>query len=250
MTNTMHRQGTIESLRQDYIIFATTAAGFNRKGSDEASKRFVEILMKHKPVNMGLSRRVAEMEKKPNFIWEALRDRFHGRRYSNGQPTEETRRNWEEALRQTTGSQEVRTHAVFDSLDKLAAAIREVKEADLGLCVNVNAIHEDTDRAAREAGIVRHTIEHSLGFLGRVERLPSMEILELNTMCGHGLVSFNLVRKMIYLVNMGQISIDRAAELLAKPCTCAVFNPTRAARILAEIRDGVYFARALAGSRL
>ncbi len=39
---------------------------------------------------------------------------------------------------------------------------------------------------AREAGIIRHTIEHSLGFHGRVERLPSAEVMELNTMCGHG----------------------------------------------------------------
>ena len=244
MTNTMHRQGTVESLRQDYIIFATTAAGFNQEGSEEARNRFVEILMKHEPVNTGLSLRAAEMEKKPNFIWEAIRDRFRGRKYCNGQPTDETRRNWIKALRCSTASQRLHYNAVFDSVDKLAAALREVKEADLGLCVNVNAIHEDTDRVAREAGIIRHTIEHSLGFLGRVERLPSMEVLELSTMCGHGMVSFNLVRKMIYLVNMGHLSIDRAAELLAKPCTCAVFNPARAARILTEIRDGVYYTRA------
>ena len=52
MTNTMHRQGTVESLQQDYIIFSTTAAGFNRTGSEEAQKRFIEIMMKHRPVNM------------------------------------------------------------------------------------------------------------------------------------------------------------------------------------------------------
>ena len=244
MTNTMHRQGTVESLRQDYIIFATTAAGFNQEGSEEARNRFVEILMKHEPVNTGLSVRAAELEKKPNFIWEAIRDRFHGRKYRNGQPTEETRKRWGEALQQTASEHQLHYNAVFDSVDKLTAAVREVKEADLGLSINVNAVHEDTDRVAREAGIIRHTIEHSLGFHGRVERLPSAEVLEISTMCGHGMVSFNLVRKMIYLVNMGHISIDRAAELLSKPCTCGVFNPTRAARILTEIQDGVYFARA------
>ena len=245
MTNTMHRQGSVESLRQDYIIFATTVAGFNRRGSEEAVKRFIEIMLKHRPVNMGLSKHAADMEKKPNFIWEALRNRFRGRKYQDGQLTEETRRSWEEALRRKSPKGErLRTHAVFDSVDKFAAAVREVKEAELGLCVNVNAVHEDTNRAARAAGIVRHTIEHSLGFHGRVDRLPSGEILELSTMCGHGMVSFNLVRKMIYVLSMGQISIDRAAELLAKPCTCGVFNPTRAARILAQIRDGIYWAQA------
>jgi hypothetical protein len=245
MTNTMHRQGSVESLRQDYIIFATTVAGFNRRGSEEAVKKFIEIMMKHQPVNMGLSKHAADMEKKPNYIWEALRNRFRGRKYQNGQPTEETRISWEEALRRGRSKGErLRTHAVFDSIERFAAAVREVKEADLGLCVNVNAVHEDTDRAARAAGIVRHTIEHSLGVHGRVERLPSGEILELSTMCGHGMVSFNLVRKMLYLLNMDHISVDRAAELLAKPCTCGVFNPSRAARILTEIRDGMYWAQA------
>jgi hypothetical protein len=244
MTNTMHRQGSIESLRQDYIIFSTTAAGFNRKGSEDATKKFVEIMMRHQPVNMGISTEVAAAETKPNFVWEALRNRFRGRRYQDGQPTEELRDGWAEALRLTGEGSRPRTHAVFDSADKLAAAIRDLKEADLGLCVNVNAIHADTDRVAREAGIVRHTIEHSLGFHGRVERLPSADVLELSTMCGHGMVSYNLVRKMNYLVGMNQISTDRAAELLSRPCGCGVFNPTRAARILSEVRDGTYFANA------
>ncbi len=244
MTNTMHRQGTVPSLREDYIIFASTAAGFNRKGSGEAVKKFIEIMLKHRPVNMGLSKHVADDEMKPNFIWEAIRNRFRGRKYQDGHPTDQTRRSWEEALRRGSTKRQLRTHAVFDSFDNFAAAIREIKEADLGLCVNVNAIHEATDRAARAAGIVRHTIEHSLGVHGRVDRLPSGEILELSTMCGHGMVSFNLVQKMFSLVSMGHISVDRAAELLSKPCACGVFNPARAARILSEVRDGTYWVHA------
>lgn len=240
MTNTMHRQGTLESLRQDYIIFSTTAVGFNRKGSEKAQERFVEIMMKHRPVNMGIGTDATAMEKKPNFVWEAIRDRFHGRQYRNGQPIQKTCQRWCEALRNRDKSESLRSHAVFDNADKLSAALRELKEADLGLCVNVNAIHDDTDRIAREAGIVRHTIEHSLGFHGRVERLPSAEVLELSTMCGHGMVSFNLARKMMDLVSVGRISTDRAAELLSKPCACGVFNPTRAARILTNIQQGTY----------
>ena len=242
MTNTMHRQGTVESLRQDYIIFSATAAGFNRKGAEKAQERFVDIMMRHGPVNLGVNYAAAEMEKKPNYIWEAIRERFNGRRYHNGQPTDETRRRWERALRSQAGDSSLHTHAVFDSVDKLAAAVRDVREADLGLCVDVNAVHEDTDQVARAAGIVRHSIEHSLGFHGQVRRLPSAEVLEISTMCGHGMVSYNLARKMISLVGTEQMSTDRAAELLAKPCTCGVFNPTRAARILGDIRSGDYFA--------
>lgn len=240
MTNTMHRQGTVESLRQDYIIFSTTAPGFNRKGSEDAQERFVEIMLKHQPVNVGLSTAALEMDRKPNFIWEAIRERYHGRKYRDGQPTLETRESWETALRKRDDDDSLRSHAVFDSAGKLAAALRELKEADLGLCVNVNAVHEDTDRLAREAGIVRHSIEHSLGFHGQVERLPSPDVMELSTMCGHGMVSYNLVQKMIDLVRLDRISADRASELLSRPCTCGVFNPTRSARILTDIKRGTY----------
>ena len=48
---------------------------------------------------------------------------------------------------------------------------------------------------------------------------------------------------MIYLVGIGQISIDRTAELLSKPCSCEAFNPT-AVRILNDIHQGTYFASA------
>ena len=116
MTNTMHRQGSVKSLQQDY----------NRKGSKEAVKRFIEIMLKHRPVNMGLSAHAAEREKKPNFIWEAIRNRFRGRRYQDGQPTEKTRRSWEEALRRGSAeAHRLRTHAVFDSVDNFAAAVRD-----------------------------------------------------------------------------------------------------------------------------
>ncbi len=64
-----------------------------------------------------------------------------------------------------------------------------------------------------------------------------VEVPMLETM-----VSFNLVRKMIYLVGIGQISHDRASELLSKPCSCGVFNPTPAVRILNDIHQGTYFA--------
>ena len=240
MTNTMHRQGTVESLQQDYIIFSTTAKGFNRVGSEQAQRRFIEIMMKHSPVNMGLTRHVNESGKKPSFIGELFRGRFSGRKYSDGQPTDETRQEWERVLLEGGDSGSLKSHAVFDSAEKLGGAIRDVNDAELGLCVNVNAIHADTDRLARESGIVRHTIEHSLGFHGRTNLLPSAEVLELSTMCGHGMVGFNLVRKMISMVNAGQISVDRAAELLTKPCACGVFNPARAARILTDVQQGTY----------
>ena len=43
MTNTLHRQGELESLKHDYIIFAHTAKGKNREGSAEKNREFDEF---------------------------------------------------------------------------------------------------------------------------------------------------------------------------------------------------------------
>ena len=54
-------------------------------------------------------------------------------------------------------------------------------------------------------------------------------------MCGHGMVAFNLVRKMIEDIKTGRRTVKDAAEELAKPCQCGVFNPGRAEALLEEI---------------
>ena len=117
--------------------------------------------------------------------------------------------------------------------------VKEVKAADLGISINTNALHDDTDQALRDAGIIRHTIEHSLGFHGQRERLPNPDILALSTMCGHGMVAHNLAKRMLDGVKLGQLSPDRAAEYLMKPCTCGAFNPARAVKLLTADRDRV-----------
>jgi hypothetical protein len=83
--------------------------------------------------------------------------------------------------------------------------------------------------------VKRHTCETSLGIWGKTERLPDEDILRFTTMCGHGQVPFNLVKKMIAEVKEGRLTVGEAAEEMAKPCQCGVFNPKRAAAMLEEI---------------
>jgi hypothetical protein len=56
MTNTLHRQGTLENLKNDYVIFAYTAKGINREGSAPKLQQFLRICLKYDPVNIGNSR--------------------------------------------------------------------------------------------------------------------------------------------------------------------------------------------------
>ncbi len=58
--------------------------------------------------------------------------------------------------------------------------------------------------------------------------------LELTTMCGHGTIPFNLVRRMSKAVRSKKLSLEQAATVLGKPCVCGVFNARRAQALLKE----------------
>ena len=86
-----------------------------------------------------------------------------------------------------------------------------------------------------QAGLTPHTIVQSLGVMGRTDLLPEDEnVTKLATMCGHGMISFNLILDLAEKVRAGKLTPEAAAEKMAKPCICGVFNPKRAAEILRE----------------
>ncbi|GAG75398.1 unnamed protein product, partial [marine sediment metagenome] len=84
-----------------------------------------------------------------------------------------------------------------------------------------------------------HTIHLSLGTFGRKELLPSEEILEITTMCGHHCISPQSVKYYVELIKSGKISVENAAKKLSKPCVCGIFNPTRAITLLNKL-SGIF----------
>jgi len=222
MTNTLHRWGDADSLRDDYVIFAMPAKGHNDAHCAPALRRFLELALPHGPVNVGDAKR--------------------GGAY-RGPATVSPLNHWfpraRADFRAVIDGIDGYTvaAAVFDRLDRLEAFLRDVKAADLGMCVNISAV-TDTVRAVLErVGITRHSVEYSLPFrFGRTELLPERRILELYTMCGHGMVSANLARKMRDWVREGRRTPQEAARYLARFCTCGIYNVARAARLLEEGR--------------
>jgi hypothetical protein len=169
---------------------------------------------------------------------EYLRERSAAEYYDgSGRPTEKLRSKWQSLLDRI--DDDSGPNAVFDDIARLGALVAELREAQLGISINISGLHSEVDSMLRDNGIVRHTIEHSLGFHGKTEQLPAPEIVEIATMCGHGMVSYNLVKRMLELVKAGRLKPARAAEHLAKPCTCSVFNTARAAELLEQARDHV-----------
>lgn len=204
MSHTLHRRGTEESLKNDYVVFAMSAKGVNEVGSNVKLQRFLEIMNQYGPVNLG--------------------DMRTGNRYITTS---------QEIIDKASDTSIV--HGVFDNRESLIMALKALKDEDLGVSVIVSGILGDVQECCQEAGVKRHTCETSLGIWGKKERLPDEEILRFTTMCGHGQVPFNLIKKMIVDVKEGRLSVREAAEEMAKPCQCGVFNPRRAEAMLEEI---------------
>ena len=207
MTNTLHRQGTEEELKQDYVIFATTARGITREGSAPKIQEFMRICLKHDPINIGS--RQGNILQDDVDIHELIVNLGDG----------------------------AGAGAVFTDLDTLQKVIAELIEADLGISINVSGLLDGVQQCCRSNETERHSVEQSLGFWGSRDRLPEREVLAFNTLCGHGLVSFNLIHKMIEYVKLRRLTPKEAAKIMGKCYECAVFNTTRAELMLENILD-------------
>jgi hypothetical protein len=224
MTNTLHRFGSPETQENDFIVFVIAAKGINEAGAVPKLKEFLRLAQRHQPVNMAHSHKGgfyrASEELNPLAHW------------SRGDERLDAARIIEEI--DDCGS----VAAVFDNWDAMAGFVRDLKQADLGLSVNISALTDAANECCQKAGIIRHSVEYSLGFHGDLNRLPDRHTLELSTMCGHGMLSHNFAKKMIDMVRENRRTPEQAATYMAKFCSCGIFNVTRARRILEQARKG------------
>jgi hypothetical protein len=224
MTNTLHRYGPAESFRDDYVVFAIPSRGKNDQGSVPKLKKFLEMALPFKPVNLG--------------------DAIHGgalRPSDHVNPTAHWNRDMTPDFRAVIEGIDAPTTvaAVFDNPVAAGDFVTEVRKADLGLCVNISTSIDGAEQCCHAAGINRHSVGYSLGFQGKTEKLPNTQVLMLTTMCGHGMISTNLARKMIDWVKEGRRTPDEAVTYMARFCSCGVYNPARAKRILEDSRNKI-----------
>jgi hypothetical protein len=124
---------------------------------------------------------------------------------------------------------------VFKDKKSLIACMKELKEKDQGISIVVSGLFDEVFDCCQKAGIDPPLIEFALGVHGNTQKLPPPEILDFVTMCGHGLVSGNLVKKMVRDLKKKKITLEKAAIELAKPCLCGIFNPDRASKLLKKM---------------
>jgi hypothetical protein len=221
MTNTLHRFGDAASFYDDYVVFAIPSKGTNDQDSLPKLRRFLEIALEFKPVNIGDARNGGAL--RPSRSVNPL---AHWKR--------DTTPNFKgviEGLKVPTTCA-----AVFD--DRVAAEdfVKRVKEEDFGLSVNISTSIDGAEQCCHHACLARHSVGYSLGFEGKTEKLPNTHVLALSTMCGHGMISHSLAKKMIDFVKENRRSPEQAVTYLTRFCSCGIFNPSRAKRILEDAR--------------
>ena len=201
MTHTLHRQGSLEDLKGDFVVFSMACQSVNAKGSAPKIRRVFEIIEKHGPVNFG------DVKTGPivKATKEAMLENFQENSY---------------------------VHFVFTDRETVGRVLKELREADVGLSVVVSGIVGEVEQLCHQAGLKMHTVEFSGGIYGKTDRLPAGPVLEVTTLCGHGLISANLVKSLADQVKKGKKTARDAALELAKQCQCGVFNPVRAEKLI------------------
>lgn len=204
MTHTLHRRGDLDSLHEDFVVLIMPAQGINVESSAEKLKKLWEIFSRYEVVNWGNGTN----GNKYNFSLEELKNK-----------------------------KSMIGHAVFKEKESLKKFIEELRKADLGLSTVISGLYSEVNNCCASLGIKLHTVEHSLGVHGNTKKLPPENILEIHTMCGHGMVSPNLIRLMVEEVKKGQRTADSAADELARHCPCGIFNPYRAKKLIAKMAE-------------
>jgi hypothetical protein len=230
MTNTLHRYSehyafeapaNPQPVQDDFIVFAMASRGINDDDLVEKYRAFLRLALKHNPVNLGDATKGGMLRPRRD-----LNPKAHWKRDQQPNPGE--------VIAGIEGHTTVA--AVFGNYQDMKTFVDDVRNANLGISVNISAPMDDAERCCRETGITRHSVEYSLGFCGRVDKLPDATVLELTTMCGHGMLSAQFAKKMIDWAKENRRSPAALANTMARFCSCGVFNISRAARILSEAR--------------
>ncbi len=208
MTHALHREGSIKSLRGDYVLLAMVSRA-NRETAGPAMARFAQIALGADPTNYGSST-------------------FALNRPLGLQP--------EDFIRRAPEADGVA--CVFTSKEELRQVLVELKEADLGLSITVSGLTDEVLALAREVGLKPHSVELSLGILGDTGQLAEAELLEVMTMCGHSRISAALIKRGAREVEEGLRSAEDVAHALGRPCSCGLFNLRRGELLLSRMVEG------------
>lgn len=124
-------------------------------------------------------------------------------------------------------------YCCFNDKNKVKKILKEYKKLDYGISVVASGLIEEVFDICKEIGLKPHTILYSLGVWGKTELLPDQDHLKITTRCGHHMVSPELIDHYVEKIKDGSITPEEAGRKLAAPCVCGIFN---VAKTVAEIK--------------
>jgi len=201
MTHSLHRFGSIESQKNDFVWLMHQAKGINDKNIKDKALQFIAIAEKAGSENWG----DIKTGNKLNHDIEEIKNKV---------------------------TDKSRLRGVFTKRKQVVEFLKESKEKDLGISVIISGLLDEVLTACKEANVTPHTINFSLGVWGKKELLPEENVLAITSMCGHHMIASNIVKEKIKEVKNGTKSPEDAAYELAILCPCGIFNQVRAAEIL------------------
>ncbi len=207
MSHSLHRYGTEENLQNDYTMYARASRWVNREGCGPKLRKILDIFFSEKAVNFGSS--------------------HAGKSFKAGLDVEA----YASSLDKAYG-----VACCFSSRDAVKSVLQKLKEADTGISIVVSGLIDEIVKIAKELGLKPHTAFLSLGIHGKKALLPEDKLLEITTMCGHGMVASKLTRMVMDKVKAGKMTPEEGAHLLAQPCPCGIFNTDRCEELLKEFR--------------
>ena len=203
MSHSLHRNETEEDLKNDFCMYARCAKGVNRDHPGEKLKKILDIYQSVHFVNFGSS--------------------HAGRSYINGLDIEEYRKSLDHSYGIIIN---------FSEREAVKNVLARLKEEDLGISIVVSGLIDEVRSICSEVGLKPHTATLSLGIFGKKEKLPDDHVLKLITMCGHSLIGAPLVENCCEKVRKGTMTAEEAADVIARPCTCGIFNVVRCAELI------------------
>jgi hypothetical protein len=204
MTHSLHRQGCTNSLREDFVVLALG-------GHKSLVRKIEELLMSKHPRSFDLLR---NMYHKSGVKW--ILKNIRGRNFKK---------------------RDVKLSMLLNSKEELCRYLQALKNTDTGKSVVVSGLFDDINDTCNKLNLIPHTVQFSLGYFGKTELLPDKEVMEITSMCGHHLISPQLVDRMAKKVKKDKTSLEDAVEIIGKQCVCGIFNRTRAAALLKEIEQ-------------
>lgn len=207
MSHTLHRRECPGPLPGDFVVLMMAAKGHNDIGAARQLGEFLRLADSCGAINLG------DMRQGGLLAGSRLEELISG------------------------VSDASIVHAVFSSLEATEDFVRRLWLGEPGLSVVVTGPIKEIEALCKRIGLraAPHTVAFSLGVAGKTELLPRPEILQITTMCGHGLVSSRLVEKAVEEVRNNQQTPESAARMISRPCVCGIFNSHRAAALLAGL---------------